>query len=148
MLQRLARLYKQTADDKSIKAHSTALVLVKPDSESPWGNQFGFLHVSAPELNGTRFSKPLEFVTIAQEIIQRKRSSLAVNLTGRLLEILSKFRGPEPPLISATPLPIEDSGNETRPVVANSICNSIHISGASAKAPASISRCTRLLSIG
>ena len=100
----------QTADDKSTKAHSTALVLlntrtisgyrsvkemIKPDAESPWGNQFGFLHVAVPELTDSRFSKPLEFVKIAQEIIQRKRSSLAVKLTGRLLEILRKFRGPE-----------------------------------------------------
>ncbi|KAJ6429875.1 hypothetical protein OIU84_021310 [Salix udensis] len=107
MLQRLARLYKQTADDKSTKTHSTALVVVKPDSESPWGNQFGFLHVSAPELTGTRFSKPLEFVTIAQEIIQRKTSSLAVNLTGRLLEILSKFRGPEAMIHLSIAAPID-----------------------------------------
>lgn len=104
------RLYMQNVDDKSTNAHSTALVLlntrvisgyrsvkemVKPDAESPWGNQFGFLHVSVPELTDSRFSKPLECVTIAQEIIQRKRSSLAVNLTGRLLEVLRKFRGPE-----------------------------------------------------
>ncbi|KAJ6371700.1 hypothetical protein OIU77_002089 [Salix suchowensis] len=100
----------QTADDKSTDAQSTALVLlntrtisgyrsvkemIKPDAESPWGNQFGFLHVSVPELTDSSFSKPLEFVKIAQEIIQRKRASLAVNLTGRLLEILRKFRGPE-----------------------------------------------------
>ncbi|KAJ6690853.1 O-ACYLTRANSFERASE WSD1-LIKE [Salix koriyanagi] len=104
------RLYMQTADDKSTTAHSTALVLlntrtisgyrsvkemIKTDAESPWGNQFGFLHVSVPELTDSSFSKPLEFVKIAQEIIQRKRASLAVNLTGRLLEILRKFRGPE-----------------------------------------------------
>ncbi|KAL9342886.1 hypothetical protein Peur_063317 [Populus x canadensis] len=104
------RLYMQNVDDKSTNARSTALVLlntrvisgyrsvkemVKPDAESPWGNQFGFLHVSVPELTDSRFSKPLECVTIAQEIIQRKRSSLAVNLTGRLLEVLRKFRGPE-----------------------------------------------------
>ncbi|CAK7322758.1 unnamed protein product [Dovyalis caffra] len=104
------RLYMQTVDDKSTNAHSTALVLlntrsiggyksvkemVKPDAESPWGNQFGFLHVSVPELNDSKVSKPLEFVAKAQEIIQRKRSSLAVNLTGRLLEVLRKFRGPE-----------------------------------------------------
>ncbi|XP_061946810.1 wax ester synthase/diacylglycerol acyltransferase 4-like [Populus nigra] len=104
------RLYMQNVDDKSTNAHSTALVLlntrvisgyrsvkemVKPDAESPWGNQFGFLHVSVPELTDSRFSKPLECVTIAQEIIQRKRSSLAVNLTGRLLEVLRKIRGPE-----------------------------------------------------
>ncbi|XP_011037140.1 PREDICTED: O-acyltransferase WSD1-like [Populus euphratica] len=104
------RLYMQRVDDKSTNANSTALVLlntrvisgyrsvkemVEPDAESPWGNQFGFLHVSVPELTDSRFSNPLECVTIAQEIIQRKKSSLAVNLTGRLLEVLRKFRGPE-----------------------------------------------------
>ncbi|KAI9176796.1 hypothetical protein LWI28_025885 [Acer negundo] len=106
------RLYMQSSSKKN-NAHSTALVLlntrniggyksvkemVKPDAESPWGNQFGFLHVSIPEPSSTDADQspdPLEFVLKAQKIIKRKRSSLAVKLTGRLLEALRKFIGPE-----------------------------------------------------
>ncbi|KAK2651147.1 hypothetical protein Ddye_018636 [Dipteronia dyeriana] len=106
------RLYMQSSSKKN-NGHSTALVLlntrniggyksvkemVKPDAESPWGNQFGFLHVSIPESSSTDADQspdPLEFVLKAQKIIKRKRSSLAVKLTGRLLETLRKFIGPK-----------------------------------------------------
>lgn len=92
------------------KAESTALVLlntrvfrsyeqvkdmVKPDAKAPWGNYFAFLHVSIPELTYATFANPLEFVFKAQQIINRKKNSLAVYLTGRLLEIIKKFRSPE-----------------------------------------------------
>ncbi|XP_048232284.1 wax ester synthase/diacylglycerol acyltransferase 4 isoform X2 [Ricinus communis] len=104
------RLYMQAVGDEAANSHSTALVLlntrivggyksvkemVKPNAESPWGNQFGFLHVSMPELTKAAVSNPLQFVEKAQQIIKKKRSSLAVNLTGRLLEALRKLRGPE-----------------------------------------------------
>ncbi|KAL5797541.1 hypothetical protein ACOSQ2_002361 [Xanthoceras sorbifolium] len=108
------RLYMQSSNNHKLKknAHSTALVLlntrdvggykcvkdmVKPDAESPWGNQFGFLHISIPESTDhtDESPNPLEFVLKAQKVIKRKRSSLAVNLTGRLLEALRKFTGPE-----------------------------------------------------
>ncbi|XVE92745.1 hypothetical protein REPUB_Repub01dG0126100 [Reevesia pubescens] len=106
------RLYMQGTSSKKLSSeHSTALVLlntriiggyksvkemVKPDAESPWGNQFGFLHVSLPELSSTVEScNPLEFVWKAQKLIQRKRNSRAVFLTGQLLEGLRKYTGPE-----------------------------------------------------
>ncbi|KAJ0111186.1 O-acyltransferase WSD1-like isoform X1 [Pistacia vera] len=105
------RLYMQTSSHNSkTNAHSTALVLlntrningyksveemVKPEAESPWGNQFGFLHVSVPELTDAESSNPLEFVLKAQKLIKRKRDSLAVSFTGQLLEALRRFRGPE-----------------------------------------------------
>lgn len=101
----------QTSSHNSkTNAHSTALVLlntrningyksveemVKPDAESPWGNQFGFLHVSVPELTDAESSNPLEFVLKAQKLIKRKRDSLAVSFTGQLIEALRRFRGPE-----------------------------------------------------
>ena len=72
--------------------------IVKPDAESPWGNQFGFLHISIPESSSTDADQsldPLEFALKAHKIIKRKRSFLAVKLTGRLLEALRKFIGPE-----------------------------------------------------
>ncbi|KAK6252919.1 hypothetical protein QUC31_014639 [Theobroma cacao] len=106
------RLYMQgTSSDKLSNGNSTALVLlntrtiggyksvkdmVKPDADSPWGNQFGFLHVSLPELASTAEScNPLEFIWKAQKLIQRKRNSKAVFFTGQLLEGLRKYRGPE-----------------------------------------------------
>lgn len=110
------RLYMQSADPSNFNKlkttshqHSTALVLLntriinggyksvkemtKPQADSPWGNQFGFIHVSIPHLHSLH--KPLDFIFQARKLIQTKRNSLAVNLTGQLLELLRKFRGPE-----------------------------------------------------
>lgn len=102
---------QETGQDHSTKSNSTALVLlntrnisgyksveemVKPDPNTKWGNQFGFIHVSIPEL--TRAADeiyPTKFVFEAQEIIKRKKNSAAVFLTGKLLETLRKYRGPE-----------------------------------------------------
>ncbi|KAM7270792.1 hypothetical protein ACFE04_030006 [Oxalis oulophora] len=88
-----------------IDGYKTVQDMVKPKSDSSWGNQFGFLHVSLPKLtydnninnNGNKVNdyNPLEFVWKAQEIIKRQKTSLAVPLTGRLLEAFRKFRGPE-----------------------------------------------------
>ncbi|KAJ4976860.1 hypothetical protein NE237_001966 [Protea cynaroides] len=105
------RLYMQMCGPPgSSNAHSTALVLMntrnitnyisvkemsKPDSKSPWGNQFGFLHVSIPDSADAEMANPLDFVFKGREIIKRKRGSLAVYLTGTLLEMIRKFRGPE-----------------------------------------------------
>ncbi|RVW46895.1 O-acyltransferase WSD1 [Vitis vinifera] len=104
------RLYMQSMNHASRNANSTALVLLNTrvisgykslkemtasDSSSQWGNQFAFLHVTLPELADAKFTSPLDFVAKAQQTIQRKRNSLAVHLTGRLLETLRKYRGPE-----------------------------------------------------
>ncbi|KAE8702384.1 putative Bifunctional methylthioribulose-1-phosphate dehydratase/enolase-phosphatase E1 2 [Hibiscus syriacus] len=107
------RLYMQGTvggSNKLNNEHTTALVLlntrviggyksvkemVKPDAESAWGNQFGFLHVSLPELSSAESCQPLDFVWKAQKLIQRKRNSSAVFLTGLLLECLRKYTGPE-----------------------------------------------------
>jgi hypothetical protein len=104
------RLCMQEISHESSKAHSTALVLlntrmirayksvkemVEPDSEAPWGNRFAFLHVPIPEFKDPKSLDPLEFVWEAHRIIKRKRSSLDVYLTSRLLEIMRKLRGPE-----------------------------------------------------
>jgi hypothetical protein len=104
------RLYMQAMNPEKMNANSTALVLlntrniagyksvnemVEPNPESKWGNQFGFLHVSVPTLSKTESSKPLSFIYKAKDVIQRKRNSAAVFLTGKLLETLRKHRGPE-----------------------------------------------------
>ncbi|XP_010272425.1 PREDICTED: O-acyltransferase WSD1-like [Nelumbo nucifera] len=104
------RLYMHASSPGSSKLQSTALVLLntriinnyqsiqemtKPGAKSPWGNQFGFLHVSVPESIDADTANPLDFVFKAKKTIKRKRSSLAVYLTGKLLEMMRKFRGPE-----------------------------------------------------
>lgn len=104
------RLYMQETRQDSGKARSTALVLsntrvfrsyesvkemVKPNAKAPWGNHIAFLHASIPELTDSVSSNPLEFVLKAKLIMNYKKNSLAVYLTGQLLEILKKVRGPE-----------------------------------------------------
>ncbi|KAK8939618.1 hypothetical protein KSP40_PGU021524 [Platanthera guangdongensis] len=66
-----------------------------PDSKSPWGNQFGFIHVSVPNCNDAENVDPLTFVLKGRQIIRAKRNSLGVYLTGRMLELLRKHRGSE-----------------------------------------------------
>ncbi|XP_047334180.1 wax ester synthase/diacylglycerol acyltransferase 4-like [Impatiens glandulifera] len=77
---------------RNIAGYSSVEEMVKPDKNTQWGNQFGFLHVTLPCLDE---SEPLQFVFEARKIIQRKRKSGAVFLTGKLLELLRKYRGPE-----------------------------------------------------
>ncbi|KAK0602853.1 hypothetical protein LWI29_037573 [Acer saccharum] len=107
------RLYMEENSEGSSKANSTALVLlntrefrsyvpvkemIKPDSKTPWGNYFAFLRVPLPKLtNDDDDSKynPLEFILKTREIINAKKSSLGVYLTGILLQVLKKLRGPE-----------------------------------------------------
>lgn len=97
-----------SGDSTADNSNSTALVLfntrmlggyksikemTKVDAEMPWGNRFTFLHVPIPKL--TEFSNPVDFVLYSQKLIERKRRSLAVFLTGKLLEIMNKLRGPD-----------------------------------------------------
>ncbi|XP_058739225.1 wax ester synthase/diacylglycerol acyltransferase 5-like [Vicia villosa] len=105
------RLYMQEKDSKSNTSNSTALVLLNTrniegyksiddmlntkKSKGPWGNRISFLHVPIPKLNKSRISNPLEFISHTHNIIKRKKQSLAVALTGKLLEIEGKFRGQE-----------------------------------------------------
>lgn len=104
------RLYMQATGKEFYNSESTALLLlntrningyksiddmVKSNSETKWGNQFAFLHVALPELSNDKSSNPLKFISEAQTIIQGKRNSLAVYLTGQSLEIIRKYRGPE-----------------------------------------------------
>ena len=105
-----ARLYMKeiTQDSTMDDSNSTALVLLntrmlgdyksikemtKADAEMPWGNRFTFLHIPIPKL--TEVSNPVDFVLYSQKLIDRKKRSLAVFFTGRLLEIMKKLRGPD-----------------------------------------------------
>ncbi|XP_058739224.1 wax ester synthase/diacylglycerol acyltransferase 7-like isoform X2 [Vicia villosa] len=105
------RLYMQEKDSKSNISNSTALVLMNTrniegyrsiddmlntkKSKGPWGNRISFLHVPIPKLNETRISNPLGFIHDTHNIINRKKQSLALALTGTLLDIEGKFRGQE-----------------------------------------------------
>ncbi|KAL2245838.1 UNVERIFIED_CONTAM: O-acyltransferase WSD1 [Sesamum indicum] len=104
------RLYMQKRSEESGKANSTALVLLntraiggyksvdemtKPDSEMPWGNRFAFLQVPVPKLGAAEQENPLKFVKTARRMIKRQRNSATVYLTGQLLNVVRKIRGPE-----------------------------------------------------
>lgn len=107
------RLYMAQMNQESSKHKSTALVLLntrniggyksikemveikKNTQSSVWGNQFAFLHVPFPELSGKNIENPIEFIWEAQKEINRKKNSLATPLTGMVLNIVKKLRGPE-----------------------------------------------------
>ncbi|KAK4577591.1 hypothetical protein RGQ29_027920 [Quercus rubra] len=104
------RLYMQAISQKSSKADSTAIVflstrtvrgykcvkeMIKPESDTPWGNQFGLLHVSIPKFTNLKSSNPLEFVLKVHKIIKKKRNSSSVYFNGCLLSIMKKLKGPE-----------------------------------------------------
>ncbi|KAM7498100.1 hypothetical protein LguiA_022514 [Lonicera macranthoides] len=107
------RKYMEGESYESRKANSTALVLlntrphggyqsvsemIKPNAKMPWGNHFAFLQVPIPKLLNCpheNSSNPIDFVFNVHKMVKKKRNSAAVHLTGRLLETLRKFRGPE-----------------------------------------------------
>ena len=104
------RLYMQKVDEESIKSNTTALVLlntraiggyksidemIKPRSDSPWGNRFAFLQVPMPKLTRDELLDPLGFVKRAHKIIKRQKNSAAVYLTGQLLRFITMVKGHE-----------------------------------------------------
>ncbi|KAK7316200.1 hypothetical protein VNO77_35027 [Canavalia gladiata] len=105
------RLYMQEINLKSNRTQSTALVLLntrniggyksikemvdKNNNGAAWGNRFAFLHVPIPELTDSKYANPLEFIWEANKEINRKKNSLATPLTGMLLNMVKKLRGPE-----------------------------------------------------
>ncbi|KAM7503441.1 hypothetical protein LguiB_002345 [Lonicera macranthoides] len=107
------RKYMEEESYESRNAKSTALVLlntrslggyqsvsemIKPNAKMPWGNHFAFLHLPIPKLLNCphkNSSNPIDFVFNVHKMVKKKRNSAAVHLTGRLLEVLRKFRGPE-----------------------------------------------------
>ncbi|CAH9099239.1 unnamed protein product [Cuscuta epithymum] len=104
------RLYMEATNEEMKNGDATALVLlntrhiggyrstkemVQSDVDSKWGNQFAFMHVAAPDLTAANSSDPVLFVSKAREIIQRKRNSAAILLTGKVLDALRQHKGPE-----------------------------------------------------
>ncbi|XP_077252272.1 wax ester synthase/diacylglycerol acyltransferase 4-like [Tasmannia lanceolata] len=78
---------------RMISGYQSVEEMTKPDAKSAWGNQFGFIHVAVPPCADVEKADPLGFVYYAKEVVKRKRSSLAVYLTGRLLETVRRLRG-------------------------------------------------------
>ncbi|KAK9150144.1 hypothetical protein Syun_008453 [Stephania yunnanensis] len=104
------RMYMESAMKVSSKANSTALVLlstraikryqtceemVSRDSKSHWGNQFAFLHVPITKANDVDAVDPLQFVYDAREIIKKRKSSFGFFVTGKLIDMIRRFRGSE-----------------------------------------------------
>ncbi|KAL7128938.1 hypothetical protein ABFS83_13G028600 [Erythranthe nasuta] len=107
------RLYMQKASQISSEAKSTALVLlntraaamgagyksvsemVEPGSKMPWGNRFAFLHVPIPKLSDVELLDPLIFVKKVHRTIKKRRNSAGIYLTGQLLDLIRKIKGPE-----------------------------------------------------
>ncbi|CAI0449301.1 unnamed protein product [Linum tenue] len=113
------RLYMQEKDPGSEDAEITGLVLMntrmlrsynsikemgKLKTTSPWGNNFAFVHVTVPKLTAisdenndqSRMRQcALEFVRAAGAIIKKKRVSLAIPVTAKLLELYRKMKGHE-----------------------------------------------------
>ncbi|KAI3845535.1 hypothetical protein MKW92_047226, partial [Papaver armeniacum] len=115
------RQYMEASSKGSGNAHSTALVLVntreitriinryrlffnpkdnhrpmaKPDTKAPWGNNFGFIHVPIPKMINAETHDPVDYVSKATKMITEKKNSLAVSLTGSLLEMMRRFKDSE-----------------------------------------------------
>ncbi|XP_022952086.1 O-acyltransferase WSD1-like [Cucurbita moschata] len=105
------RLYMQETRPDSTNSNSTALVLINTrmignykslqdmlkanNSNTSWGNRFGFLHIDIPKATEYELSNPLQFIKAAQEMIKRKRYSSAVYLVDKVMEMIHKLRGPE-----------------------------------------------------
>jgi len=67
--------------------------MLKPNTQSPWGNHFGFLHVRVPIMG--KVENPLEFVTTAKRMIDRHKMSLGVFINSRILRYLVRLKGPQ-----------------------------------------------------
>lgn len=61
-----------------------------------WGNHFSFLHVALPtSCVDLKTVDPVDFIVKAKDEMRRKRNSLALYFTSRILNVFRKIRGPE-----------------------------------------------------
>lgn len=67
--------------------------MLKPKTQAPWGNHFGFLHVRIPMMG--KVENPLEFVRMAKRIIDRQKMSLGVFINAGILRCLARLKGPQ-----------------------------------------------------
>ncbi|CAN1231007.1 Wax ester synthase/diacylglycerol acyltransferase 11 [Linum perenne] len=89
-----ARLYMEGIEPGS-GGYKSIQEMTKPDRKSAtWGNQVASFALPIPKLLGNQ-ARPLEFVSQARKIIQRKKKSLAVYLAGTLTDRIRKIKGAE-----------------------------------------------------
>ncbi|CAK8577026.1 unnamed protein product [Lathyrus sativus] len=104
------RLYMEEMNEKTKRTNCTAIVMLntrnnggyqslkemqKPENKGLWGNKLSFLQIPIPKPKESEISNPLEFVWEAREVIKRKKISFSVYLTGLLMNLEMKLRGPE-----------------------------------------------------
>lgn len=80
---------------RNVNGYQSLHEMKKPGAKSPWGNNFGFIHVSVPSCKDAENVDPLTFVLKGRQILRAKKKSLGVYLTGRMLELMRKHRGSE-----------------------------------------------------
>ncbi|KAJ0966873.1 hypothetical protein J5N97_023790 [Dioscorea zingiberensis] len=76
---------------RAITSYKSMEEMREPNSKARWGNQFAFMHIPMPRFD----DNPFHFVLEAQKYIRAKRFSFGIHLTGALLEIIRKLRGPQ-----------------------------------------------------
>ncbi|KAH9305077.1 hypothetical protein KI387_009481, partial [Taxus chinensis] len=63
----------------------------KSKTGAPWENRFGYLHLRVPM---GKLEDPLEYVRRAKHMTDKKKMSVALFLTGRLINYITRFKGP------------------------------------------------------
>ncbi|KAL5992697.1 hypothetical protein ACLOJK_013616 [Asimina triloba] len=78
---------------RMVKSYQSVEDMLKKNT---WGNHFTFLRVPIPSNSkDPHHENPLAFIAKAKKIIKRQRNSLAIYLTGILLETMRRIRGHE-----------------------------------------------------
>lgn len=67
--------------------------MLKPETQVPWGNHFGFLHVRLPIMG--KVKNPMDFVRRSKRTIDRHKMSLGVFINAGILRCLAWLKGPQ-----------------------------------------------------
>ncbi|KAH9312487.1 hypothetical protein KI387_027522 [Taxus chinensis] len=76
-----------TMNTRAISGQKSIEEMLKPNSETPWGNRFGLLQIPIPM---TDMKNPVDYVRKAKQIIDRKKLSVEVFVTSRLLGFVGR----------------------------------------------------------
>jgi hypothetical protein len=81
---------------RNIRGYQSVREMIdKTAKKNGWGTKYAFLHIPIPKLSDANIANPLEFIWKAHKQISRKKSSWATPLTGMLLNMVDKLKGPE-----------------------------------------------------
>lgn len=83
------------ANTRAIKSYRTVEEMTRPDGEARWGNHVGILLIPIPRCKDVAAADPVQFVLNARNIIEKRKNSLGLYLTAKLLQALTMLRGPE-----------------------------------------------------